>query len=153
MVKNKANATLDKKQAKYSMVIPQYLFYGTQGVPPQAGSTHFDCFGLLAYRSGLEWNFYLVFTYFMQNLSPIAGNFSNSKFIPSTKSYARSTKPHFSPFKRHFLGPTHLTFLPGKLARSKLLGYILHIFFGKAPRFCRCLLIQDRSHLRPLNVR
>ena len=39
MVKNKANATLDKKQAKYSMAIPQYLFYGTQ-----AGSTHFDCF-------------------------------------------------------------------------------------------------------------
>ena len=52
----------------------------------------------------------------------IAANFSNSKSVASTKSYACSTEPHFHPSEMRFLGPTHLTFLPGKLARSKLFG-------------------------------
>ena len=61
--------------------------------------------------------------------------------------------PYFPPFEGRFLGPPPLTFLPGKRAGSKLFGWILHIFFGKAPRFCRRFRIQDRSHLRPLNAR
>ena len=119
---------------------------------PRARSSLFDCFGSIAYKSGQEWNFCLIFTYFVQNFTLIAAKFSNSKFVTSTKSYACSTKPPFPPSEKCFLGPTHLTFLPGKLARSKLFGWILHIFFGKAPRFRRRPWIQDRSHLRPLNA-
>ena len=74
-------------------------------------------------RNGSKnWNFWLIFAYFIQNFAPIAANFSDSKFVASTKSYARSKKPHFHPSERRFLGPTHLTFLSGKLARSKLFG-------------------------------
>ena len=49
------------------------------------------------------------------------------------KSYAHSTKSHFPPSDSRFTGPTHFTFLPGKLARSKLFGYILHIFSARPP--------------------
>ena len=77
---------------------------------------------MLAYKSGLEWNFWLIFTYFVQNFAPIAANFSDQKYIASTKSYARLTKRHFPPSEERFPGPTHLTFLPGKLAGSKLFG-------------------------------
>ena len=88
----------------------------------------------------------------MQNFATIEAKFPDSKFVASTKSYARLTKPHFPPSERHFTGPTRPTFLPGKQAGSKLFGWILHIFFGKAPRFRRCPWIQDWSHLRPLNA-
>ena len=119
---------------------------------PRARSSLFDCFGSIAYKSGQEWNFWLIFTYFVQNFAPIAANVSELKSIGSTKSYDRSTEPHFPASEERFPEPTRFIFLPRKRARSNIFGWILHIFLGKAPRFRRRPWIQDRSHLRPLNA-
>ena len=126
--------------------------FRSQVLAPWARSTPFDCFGLIANKSGQEWNFWLIFTYFVQNFAPIAANVSDLKSIGSTKSYDRSTEPHFPASEERFPEPTRFIFLPRKRARSNIFGWILHIFLGKAPRFRRRPWIQDRSHLRPLNA-
>ena len=100
---------------------------------PRARSSLFDCFGSIAYKSGQEWNFWLIFTYFVQNFAPIAANVSDLKSIGSTKSYDRSTEPHFPASEERFPGPTRFIFLPGKLARSNFLDEFCIFFSGKPP--------------------
>ena len=89
-------------------------------LPTPWGRQLFGLFLFPRQKYNLELEFLDDFHIFRTEFCTDRSELFRSKNIASTKSYARLTKHHFPPTEGRFPGPTHLTFLPGKLAGSKL---------------------------------
>ena len=80
----------------------------------------------------LNWNFWLIFTFFVEHTHPFLENFADLKSDASTR-YGRRKNGHFPTFYARIPGRTLFTLLSENLARCEGFGGIFNIFYKKAP--------------------
>ena len=93
----------------------------------------FGLFWLPCQKYYLEMEFWLIFTYVVQNCPPFPEMCPDSKSSASKKSYGRRKIRHFYAFSARIPGRCILALSPENLARLGGFGWIFDIFFQERP--------------------